>query len=68
MKIGIKLDLYVLKEYFIATLCEKKMLAWLYPKVVKWYIKRGRGRLPKSQINTGYDHLQHKGLPGIVGA
>ena len=24
MKIRIKLDLYVLKEYFIATLCEKK--------------------------------------------
>ena len=32
MKIRIKLDLYVLKEYFIANLCEKKML-------VGWFLR-----------------------------
>ena len=72
MKIRTKLDLYVLKEYFIATLCEKKkkkkMLVSIYPKAVKWSLKCRRGRSPKCQIDTGYYHLQHEGLPGIVGA
>ena len=63
MKIGIKLDLYVMKEHFIATLCEKQMLVRIYPKVVKWYLKCKRGRSPKSQIDTGCDHVQHEGLP-----
>ena len=67
MKIRIKLDLYVSKEYFIVTLCEKKS-ARVYPNLVKWWLKCGRGRSPNSQINIGYDHLQHKGLPGIVSA
>ena len=35
MEIRIKLDLYVLIEYSIAILCEKEMLARVYPKVVK---------------------------------
>ena len=66
MKIRIKLNLYVLKEYFIATLCEKEKSARFYPKVEKWLLKCGWGRSPK--INTRYDHLQHEGLPGIISA
>ena len=64
MKIRTKLDFYVLKEYFIAILCEKNVgedLSKSNEMVVKI-----RSRSPKSQINTGFDHLQHEGLPGIV--
>ena len=67
MKIRIQLDLYVLKEYFIATVSEKNMLARAYPKVMKWWFKCARGRSPKPQVDTGCDDLQHEGLPGIVG-
>ena len=70
MKTRIKLDLYVLKEYFIETLLGKKYVRKGLSKKKKKMVvlKCGRGRSPKSQINTGCEHLQHEGLPGIVGS
>ena len=53
MKIRVKLDLYVLKEYLIATLCEKRMLVKVYPEIVRWWLKCGRRRSPKSKVSTG---------------
>ena len=65
MKIRIKLDLYFLKENFIATLCGKKNVCQGLSKSSEMVVKCRKGRSPKSQINIGYDHLQHEGLPGI---
>ena len=60
MKIRIKLDLYFFKEYFIAPLCEKNVVYGL-SKSSEMAVKMRNGSL------TGYDHLQHEGLYGIVG-
>ena len=56
MKRGIKVDSYVLKEYFIATLYEKNIGEGL-SKSIEMVVKMPKVRSPKSKINTGYDHL-----------
>ena len=68
MKIKIKLDLYVLKEYFTGTLCgKKKNVGESLSKSSEMEVEMRKGSLTKFQINTGCDHLQHEGPPGIVG-
>ena len=57
MKIRIKLEIYVLKEYLTATLCEKNVGEGL-SKSSEMMLICGRSRSPKYQIITGYDHLQ----------
>ena len=52
MKIRIKLDLHVLKEYFIATSCEKNVRWGDVSKSSEMLVKCERGRSPNSQINT----------------
>ena len=50
MKIRIKLYLYVLKEYFIATLCEEKNVVEGLSKNSERVVKMQKDRSPKSQI------------------
>ena len=47
MKIKIKLDLYVLKEYFIAILCEKKNGGEGLSKSSEMVVKMQEGSLTK---------------------
>ena len=47
MKIRIKLDLYVLKEYFIATLCEKKNVGEDLSKNSEMVVEMRKGSLTK---------------------
>ena len=66
MKIRIKLDLYVVEESFIATLCGKKNVDNGISKSSEMVVKLRKGSLTK--IPDRYDHLQREGLPGIFGA
>ena len=50
MKIKIKLDLYVLKEYFIATICGKQNGGEGLSKVTKRCLKWGRGGHPNLKL------------------
>ena len=66
MKIRIKLNLYVLKEYLIATLCQKKNVGEGISKSSEMVVKMQKGSLTIIPVNTGRDHFNMTSLAHIM--